>query len=79
VHAQHGHGAADTTVPPEQSERYATAAGAAGDRVEVTVVPGDHMVVIDLAGVAWRRTVEWLAVRRAGLRTAGPDRTTLGR
>lgn len=73
------HGAADTTVPPEQSERYATAAGAAGDRVEVTVVPGDHMVVIDLAGVAWRRTVEWLAVRRAGLRTAGPDRTTLGR
>jgi acetyl esterase/lipase len=73
------HGAADTTVPVEQSERYATAAGAAGDRVEVSVVPGDHMVVIDLAGEAWRRTVEWLAVRRAGLRTAGPDRTTLGR
>jgi acetyl esterase/lipase len=67
------HGEADTTVPLEQSERYAAAAGAAGDPVEVTVVPGDHMVVIDVAGQAWRRTVEWLRARR----TARPDRTTL--
>jgi acetyl esterase/lipase len=73
------HGAADSTVPLEQSQRYATAAGTAGDRVEVAVVPGDHMVVIDVGGEAWRRTVEWLAVRRAGRRTAGLDRTTLGR
>jgi acetyl esterase/lipase len=68
------HGAADTTVPPEQSERYAAAARAAGDRVEVAVVPGDHMAVIDVAGEPWRRCLEWLTARRA----ARPDRTTLG-
>lgn len=68
------HGAADTTVPPEQSERYATAATAAGDTVEVALVPGDHMVVIDLAGEAWRRVVDWLSARRPS--RAG--RTTLG-
>jgi len=67
------HGDADTTVPPEQSERYAAAARAAGDQVETTVVPGDHMVVIDPAGEAWRRTLDWLDARR----TARPDRTTL--
>jgi fermentation-respiration switch protein FrsA (DUF1100 family) len=67
------HGQADTTVPLEQSERYAAAARAAGDRVDVTVVPGDHMVVIDLAGEAWRRTIDWMTARR----TARPDRTTL--
>ncbi|PZA20137.1 alpha/beta hydrolase family protein, partial [Modestobacter versicolor] len=68
------HGADDTTVPLVQSERYAAAAGAAGDRVEVSVVPGDHMVVLDLTHEAWRRTVDWLGARR----TAGRDRTTLG-
>jgi acetyl esterase/lipase len=68
------HGEADATVPLEQSERYAAAATAAGDQVEVAVVPGDHMVVIDLDGEAWRRTVDWLA----GRRTARPDRTILG-
>jgi acetyl esterase/lipase len=67
------HGAADSTVPLEQSERYAAAAGAAGDHVEVAVVPGDHMVVLDLEGEAWRRVVEWLGTRR----TAARDRTTL--
>ena len=39
------HGASDTTVVPEQSERYAAAATAAGDRVEIRMVPGDHMVL----------------------------------
>jgi fermentation-respiration switch protein FrsA (DUF1100 family) len=68
------HGAADTTVPAEQSERYAAAARAAGDRVEVAVVPGDHMAVIDVAGDPWRHCLEWLTTRRA----ARPDRTTLG-
>jgi acetyl esterase/lipase len=67
------HGQADTTVPLEQSERYAAAATAAGDRVDVTAVPGDHMVVIDLAGEAWGRTLDWMTARR----TARPDRTTL--
>jgi pimeloyl-ACP methyl ester carboxylesterase len=47
------HADADATVPLAQSERYAAAALAAGDGVEVSVVPGDHMVVLDLAGEAW--------------------------
>jgi acetyl esterase/lipase len=68
------HGVGDTTVPPEQSDRYAAAATAAGDTVEVALVPGDHMVVIDLAGEAWRRVVDWLSARRP----SGADRTTLG-
>jgi acetyl esterase/lipase len=68
------HGQADSTVPLEQSDRYAAAARAAGDQVEVAVVPGDHMVVVDLGGEAWRRVVEWLDTRRTG----GPNGTTLG-
>ena len=68
------HGEQDATVPPAQSERYRAAATAAGDRVEVIVLPGDHMAVIDVAGEAWRRTVEWLDARR----TSAPDSTTLG-
>jgi acetyl esterase/lipase len=68
------HGAADTTVPPEQSDRYAAAATAAGDTVEVALVPGDHMVVIDPAGEAWRRVVDWLSARHPSV----ADRTTLG-
>ncbi|MCZ2827065.1 MULTISPECIES: alpha/beta hydrolase family protein [unclassified Modestobacter] len=68
------HGAEDTSVPLDQSRRYAAAATAAGDTVEVAVVPGDHMVLIDVSGAAWRRTVDWLAERR----TAAPGSTTLG-
>ena len=67
------HGEDDTTVPLEQSRRYAAAATAAGDAVEVAVVPGDHMAAIELGGEAWRRAVEWLSARR----TAAADRTTL--
>jgi fermentation-respiration switch protein FrsA (DUF1100 family) len=68
------HGTGDDTVPLERSRRYAAAATAAGDRVEKVTLAGDHGVVIDPAGKAWRRTVDWLAARR----TAAPDRTTLG-
>lgn len=68
------HGTADATVPIEQSERFAAAATAAGDRVEVIAVPGDHRVVIDVAGLAWRHTVDWLQARRS----AALDSTTLG-
>jgi acetyl esterase/lipase len=68
------HGTADTSVPPEQSERYAAAARAAGDTVDVALLPGDHMVVIDRAGEAWRRVLDWLSARR----TSGADSTTLG-
>ena len=58
------HGAADDVVPVEQSERYATAAAAAGDRVELRVLPGDHMVVIDPSSDAWATVRAWLAHRR---------------
>jgi acetyl esterase/lipase len=68
------HGTADTSVPLEQSERYAAAAGAAGDTVTVAALPGDHMVVIDPAGPSWARTLDWLSARR----TPSADRTTLG-
>ena len=58
------HGAADSVVPVEQSERYAAAAAAAGDRVELRVVPGDHMVVIDPSSDAWATVRAWLSRRR---------------
>jgi acetyl esterase/lipase len=58
------HGAADDVVPVEQSRRYAAAATAAGDRVEVRVVPGDHMQVIDPASDGWRTVRTWMADRR---------------
>jgi hypothetical protein len=48
----------------EQSERYAAAAAAAGDRVELRVVPGDHMVVIDPSSDAWATVRAWLSRRR---------------
>jgi acetyl esterase/lipase len=57
------HGAQDTTVVPEQSERYAAAAAAAGDRVELRVVAGDHMVLIDPDEAPWRLAREWVTAR----------------
>lgn len=67
------HAAADSVVPLQQSRRYATAAAAVGDRVEVRVVPGDHMTVIDPASLAWATVRDWLGQRRQG----APGRTTL--
>ena len=55
------HGAADDVVPVQQSQRYAAAAAAVGDRVELRVVPGDHMTLIDPASSAWATTRDWLA------------------
>ena len=60
------HGADDDVVPVEQSRRYAAAATAAGDPVEVRVVDGGHMELIDPAGPAWRVVRDWLARRRGG-------------
>jgi acetyl esterase/lipase len=57
------HGAGDDVVPVRQSERYAAAARAAGDTVEIRVVPGDHMHLIDPGGDAWRIVREWLGPR----------------
>ncbi len=51
------HGRSDTNVPPSQSHDYATAATAAGDRVQVVDVDGDHFVVLDVADAAWAATV----------------------
>jgi acetyl esterase/lipase len=59
------HGTDDDVVPVGQSERYAEAARAAGDRVEVRRLPGDHMGVIDPAGPAWRIARDWLGLRRS--------------
>jgi acetyl esterase/lipase len=48
------HGSADDVVPRSQSTSYATAAAAAGDRVELLEVDGaDHFDVIDPAHRAW--------------------------
>lgn len=60
------HGSADDVVPVEQSERYATAAAGAGDRVELRVVAGDHMAMIDPASLAWATARDWLTHGRAG-------------
>jgi hypothetical protein len=49
-----------------QSERYAQAAVTAGNAVEVRVLPGDHMTVIDPASDAWRTVRAWLAHGRTG-------------
>ncbi|MGX5656962.1 alpha/beta hydrolase family protein, partial [Geodermatophilus nigrescens] len=67
------HGTGDDVVPPEQSERYAAAARAAGDRVEVRGVPGGHRDVIDPAGEGWAVVRDWLRERA----TARRDGTTL--
>jgi acetyl esterase/lipase len=58
------HGAGDDVVPVAQSERYAAAATAAGDVVDVRVLPGDHMLLIDPAGAAWQLVRDWLEDRR---------------
>jgi acetyl esterase/lipase len=60
------HGSADDVVPVDQSERYAAAAAAAGDRMELRVVPGDHMAMIDPLSPAWATARDWLTHGRAG-------------
>ena len=60
------HGTADAVVPVQQSEAYAAAAAAAGDRVEVRVLPGDHMTLIDPASDTWRTVRAWMTHGRAG-------------
>ncbi|MGY1603336.1 alpha/beta hydrolase family protein [Geodermatophilus sp. SYSU D00815] len=59
------HGRDDDVVPVTQSQAYATAAAAAGDAVEVRVLPADHMALIDPAGDGWRIARDWLEARRA--------------
>ncbi len=47
------HGRADDTVPVRQSERYARAAAAVGDRCEVRIVDGDHFAPISPGSPGW--------------------------
>ncbi|TFV61259.1 alpha/beta hydrolase, partial [Geodermatophilus sp. DF01-2] len=67
------HGTGDGVVPAEQSTRYAQAAAAAGVHVDVRLVPGDHMVLVDPAGEPWALVRDWLR-HRAG---ASRRRSTL--
>jgi acetyl esterase/lipase len=60
------HGSEDDVVPVQLSERYAAAAAAAGDDVEVRVLPGDHMVLIDPTSAAWVTVRAWMAHGRPG-------------
>ena len=66
------HGSGDDVVPLRQSDRYAAAARAAGDLVEVQVVPGDHMALIDPAGRPWRLDRQWLTAPPPGRRVGLP-------
>ena len=55
------HGGHDDIVPPLMSERFAAAARAAGDAVDVVVEPGaDHLGHLDPADPLWRAVTEWI-------------------
>jgi acetyl esterase/lipase len=65
------HGAGDETVPVERSRRYAAAARAAGDPVElVEPSAGQHTAHIDPRSAAWHVAAEWLT--RAAAPSASP-------
>jgi acetyl esterase/lipase len=58
------HGVEDATVPVKRSRRYAEAARAAGDDVQlVEPVPGHHRVFLDPRSGAWRAAAEFLTSR----------------
>ena len=54
------HARQDDIVPFEQSERFVTAARAAGDPAELAPFDGDHFVLVDPANQSWIDTVAWL-------------------
>ena len=61
------HGEHDGAVPLLQSEAYARRARAAGDEVELAIVPrAGHMDLIDPRSPAWAVAAEWLARERPG-------------
>jgi acetyl esterase/lipase len=56
------HGGRDDIVPPVISERYAVAARAAGDDVDLVVDPdADHYAHLDPAHPLWLAVAAWLA------------------
>lgn len=58
------HADGDDVVPLDQSQRYASAAAAVGDPVEVVSGPGDHRAVIDPDDQLWRQAVRFLERHR---------------
>ncbi len=55
------HGDCDTDVPATLSEGYATAAAAAGDMVELVLLPGvGHFEHLDPDSLAWTTVTAWL-------------------
>lgn len=60
------HTEADETVPVVRSRRYAEAARAAGDSVELVEPAGGHRIHLDPRSEAWRLAAEWITrARRA--------------
>jgi acetyl esterase/lipase len=55
------HGGRDDIVPPVMSERFAAAARAAGDSVDLVLGPdGDHFCHLDPASDLWRAVTAWI-------------------
>ena len=55
------HGEEDDTVPVALSRRYAQAAAASGDRVDLSTLPGvAHFEHIDPSSQAWKIVTDWL-------------------
>ena len=55
------HGGRDDIVPPVMSERFAAAARAAGDEVELVVEPDEgHFGHLDVENPLWRAVTEWI-------------------
>jgi acetyl esterase/lipase len=61
------HGGRDEIVPPAMSERFAAAARAAGDDVDLVIEPGeDHFAHLDPENALWRAVTRWIEHREAG-------------
>ena len=55
------HGGRDDIVPPAMSERFAAAARAAGDEVDMVVEPGEgHFGHLDPENPLWRAVTSWI-------------------
>jgi len=55
------HGGRDEIVPPVMSERFAAAARACGDRVDLVIEPDeDHFGHLDPGSALWRAVTSWL-------------------
>ena len=58
------HGMRDDIVPPVMSERFADAARAAGDDVELVLEPGEgHFGHLAPGNAMWRAVTAWMASR----------------